>query len=174
MDARVIAATNRNLIREVRAERFREDLFYRLRTVPLNLPPLRERADDIPTLLNYFISRLNKKFGKNVRGIDPKVMAHFQRYRWPGNVRELLRTLEYAFVFVKGSVITQSHLPEMDDFSSPEVPEGKAPESGVWEEERVTLEKALKKAGGSRQKAAQLLGLSRSTLWRKMKTYGLS
>ncbi|HZE20447.1 MAG TPA: sigma 54-interacting transcriptional regulator, partial [Desulfobaccales bacterium] len=112
IDARIIVATSRNLKEEVYQGRFREDLYYRLRTVPLWLPPLRDRMEDIPLLVNYFIHRLNQKYHKDIRGLDPKVLALFQQYHWPGNVRELQRVLEYAFVFVKGPIITQKHLPE--------------------------------------------------------------
>jgi transcriptional regulator with GAF, ATPase, and Fis domain len=107
MEARIIAATSRNLVEEVRRGRFRMDLLYRLRTVPFYLPPLRDRQADIPLLVNHCLVRLNRKYGKDVRGVDPKVMSLFQNYAWPGNIRELERVLEYAFVFVKGAVITK-------------------------------------------------------------------
>jgi len=176
MDARIIVATSRNLKEEVRLGNFREDLYYRLRTVPLHLPPLRERLEDIPLLVNTFISRLNRKYHKDVRGLDPKVMTLFQRYHWPGNVRELERVLEYAFVFVKGHIITKSHLPEMEE--APRKPRSaKAPvfpTPSIWEDEREAIQKALQKARGRRQVAARLLGISRSSLWRKMRAHNLS
>ncbi|HZK14622.1 MAG TPA: sigma 54-interacting transcriptional regulator, partial [Desulfobaccales bacterium] len=102
MEARIIAATSRNLKEEVRTGRFRMDLLYRLRTVPFYLPPLRERQEDIPRLANHCLERLNRKYHKEVRGVDPKVMSLFQNYAWPGNIRELERVLEYAFVFWGG------------------------------------------------------------------------
>ncbi len=114
MDARIIAATSRNLMEEVRHGRFRMDLLYRLRTVPFSLPALRDRPEDIPPLVNHLLARLNRKYGKEVRGVDPKVMSLFQNYAWPGNIRELERVLEYAFVFVKGTVITKDLLPELE------------------------------------------------------------
>jgi PAS domain S-box-containing protein len=176
MDARIIAATSRNLKEEVRQGRFREDLYYRLRTVPLHLPPLRERLEDIPVLVNAFINRLNRKYEKDVRGIDPKVMTLFQRYQWPGNIRELERVLEYAFVFVKGHIITKSHLPDLEDpprkYQPFQVPV--SPKPPIWEDEREAIQKALQKARGRRQVAARLLGISRSSLWRKMRTHNLS
>ncbi len=176
MDARIIVATSRNLKEEVRKGRFREDLYYRLRTVPLHLPPLRERLEDIPLLVNTFISRLNRKYNKDVRGLDPKIITRFQKYHWPGNVRELERVLEYAFVFVKGHIITKSHLPEMEE--APRKPQSaKAPAlpiPPIWEDERDAIQKALQKARGRRQVAARLLGISRSSLWRKMRAHNLS
>lgn len=172
MDTRIISATNRTLIEEVRRGRFRQDLFYRLRTVTLELPPLRDRKRDIPLLVEHFVRQLNEKYGKWVRGVDPKVMNIFRRYHWPGNIRELQRVLEYAFVFVKGPIITPAHLPELDE----EPVEGPAIAQALaspWEDERTSLIRALEQAGGRRQEAARLLGISRSSLWRKMKSYGL-
>ncbi len=175
MDTRIIAATNKNLLKEVRQGRFREDLFYRLRTVPLYMPPLRERSSDIPILIDHFVNRFNKRYDKNVRGVDPKVMAFFKRYTWPGNVRELERTLEYAFVFVKGPIITTSHLPEIGESQGLE--KTSEPQTKLnqfhWEDEKISVQKALKKANGRREIAAHLLGISRTSLWRKMKTHGL-
>ncbi|MFW6123213.1 MAG: sigma 54-interacting transcriptional regulator [Thermodesulfobacteriota bacterium] len=173
LEARVIAATHRNLAQEVRRGRFRMDLLYRLRTVPFYLPPLRERKEDIPLLVNHCLARLNRAYNKNVRGLDPKVMALLQQYSWPGNVRELERALEHAFVFVKGAVITQEHLPEL---KSP-LPRPTARRAGLEDHpdasEILSIQKALKKARGKRDVAARLLGISRSSLWRKMKNYGL-
>jgi PAS domain S-box-containing protein len=176
IDARIIVATSRNLKDEVHRGHFREDLYYRLRTVPLWLPPLRERLEDIPLLVNHFVHRLNQKFHKDIRGLDPKVLALFQQYHWPGNVRELQRVLEYAFVFVKGNIITQKHLPEWED--APRKPHPSPalvrPLPSLWEDERETIHKALLKARGRRQVAARLLGISRSSLWRKMRAHNLS
>jgi len=174
MDARIIAATNKNLFEEVERKRFREDLFYRLRTVPLYLPPLRERISDIPLLVNHFVAKFNKKLGKNVRGIDPKIMRRFNLYSWPGNIRELERVLEHAFVFVKGPIITASHLPELYESPSRNLPESR-PEAApcLWEDGKLTIERALEKTRGQRGAAARLLGISRTSLWRKMKAYGL-
>lgn len=176
MDARIISATNRNLIQEVRAGRFREDLFYRLRTVPLLLPALRDRVQDIPILVNYFIEQLNEKYGKQIRGADPKVIRILQNYSWPGNIRELRRVLEYVFVFAKGSIITPSLLPELEALDEPvagiyNTSPKRTGDSFV--DERTSIIKALEKAGGKKQEAAKMLGISRSSLWRKMKSYGM-
>jgi PAS domain S-box-containing protein len=176
MDARIIVATSRNLKEEVRQDRFREDLYYRLRTVPLYLPPLRERLKDIPLLVNQFIHRLNQKYKKDIRGLDPKVLTLLQQYHWPGNVRELQRVLEYAFVFVKGHIITKAHLPELEESPRKPSPFYRPVQSSPppWEDEREAIKKALQKARGRRQVAARLLGISRSSLWRKMRIHNLS
>jgi len=176
MDARIIVATSRDLKEEVRQGRFREDLYYRLRTVPLYLPRLRDRLEDIPLLVNQFITMLNKKYKKEVRGLDPKVLTLFQQHYWPGNVRELQRVLEYAFVFVRGHIITKSHLPELEDAPqrTPSAHPAILPSASQGEDEREAIRQALQKARGRRQVAARLLGMSRSSLWRKMRTHNLS
>lgn len=173
LEARIIAATSRNLVQEVRRGRFRMDLLYRLRTVPFYLPPLRERREDIPLLVNHCLARLNEKYRKNVRGVDPKVMTIFQQYSWPGNIRELERTLEYAMVFVKSSVITKDLLPGLES------PRRRATAAAVTldrsrgDGERLAIQKALEKSQGKREAAARVLGISRISLWRKMKALGL-
>ena len=173
MDSRIIAASNKTLAQEVGKGRFREDLFYRLRTVPLSIPPLRDRASDIPILVEHFIDVFNRVYGKGVRGVDPKALRFLQRYPWPGNVRELKHALEYAFVFVKGPIITLSHLPELDASRTPDTNPVPKEAAGGWEDERITIQRALEKARGRRSAAAHRLGISRSTLWRKMKLHGL-
>lgn len=173
LEARIIAATSRNLAQEVRRGRFRMDLLYRLRTVPLYLPPLRERPEDIPLLVTHYLTRLNRAYRKDVRGVDPKVMALLQHYSWPGNVRELERVLEHAFVFVKGAVITREHLPELKSPLSRSALLRLGPDEQTTSSEVLSIQKALKKAQGKRGVAARLLGISRSSLWRKMKEYGL-
>jgi PAS domain S-box-containing protein len=178
LDARIIAATNRDLSKALKDGAFREDLYYRLRTVPLVIPTLRERTEDIPLLVEHFIKRFNQSTGKEVRAVDPKVIKQFMAYDWPGNVRELERVMEYAFVFVKGPVIFTSHLPNLgpglDQPGAPPPP--LAPSSIESEPDRMRQEviDALKKSGGRREDAAQLLGISRTSLWRRMKALGLA
>ena len=175
MDTRIIAATNKTLATEVKEGRFREDLYYRLRTVPLYLPPLRERRSDIPLLVNHFVAKFNKKYEKNVRGVDPKVMKTLRQYTWPGNIRELERTLEHAFVFVKGPIITASHLPDLKVEVQPAQngEPGLGIQNYLWEDERTAIQDILKKTKGRRDEAAHILGISRTSLWRKMKAHGL-
>ncbi|MCF8033363.1 MAG: sigma 54-interacting transcriptional regulator [Desulfarculaceae bacterium] len=178
MDARIIAATNRNLPRAMASGGFREDLFYRLRTVPLTIPPLRKRPEDIPLLVSHFIKVMNQRYQKQVRSVDTKVMRLFTNYPWPGNVRELERVMEHAYVFVKGPVILPAYLPSLGEFwrerlgaAEPET-EDAAPADGQESERQAILE-ALSQAGGRRQDAADLLGISRTSLWRRMKSLGL-
>jgi PAS domain S-box-containing protein len=171
MQARIISATNRDLVKALADGSFREDLFYRLRTVPITLPPLRERPEDIPLLVEHFLSRLNKKNKKAVRGLDPKVMRQFLSYSWPGNVRELERMLEYAYIFVKGPVIFPSNLPAMEELMRERQPEPVPVGSHrkAQELDKDILQEALERAGGRRQEAATRLGISRTSLWRRMK-----
>ncbi|MGM0394748.1 MAG: sigma 54-interacting transcriptional regulator, partial [Thermodesulfobacteriota bacterium] len=171
LEARIISATNRNLARALKDGSFREDFYYRLRTVPLAIPPLRERKEDIPLLVRYYIRFFNTTFKKTVRGVDPEVMALFSDYDWPGNVRELERTIEHAFVFVKGPIIRRENLPRLEMV-------GKRSAAETFHSEKPglnteTILNALEKSDGNRQKAADLLGISRTSLWRKMKTLGL-
>jgi len=176
LEARIISATNQDL-RKARIEgRFREDLYFRLRTVPLTLPPLRERPEDIPLLIDHFIQKFNLKYNKRVRSVDPKAVKRLSRYHWPGNVRELERCLEYAFVFVKGPIIFNHYLPEMDEeeqsFRAQTVltsyPGVRKPSI-----DRNAIHRALEQCGGRRQEAAALLGISRTSMWRHMKRQGL-
>ncbi|MBU4566068.1 MAG: sigma 54-interacting transcriptional regulator [Desulfarculus sp.] len=180
MDARIIAATNLDLAQAMAQGRFREDLFYRLRTVPLTLPPLRRRKDDISLLVAHFIKQLNQRYAKQVRSVDPKVTRMFMSYDWPGNVRELERVMEHAYVFVKGPVILPAYLPSLNEFwrergaasGGEETPTGRAaaPEEG----ERQAILDALSQCGGHRREAAELLGISRTSLWRRMKALDLA
>ncbi|ADK84155.1 PAS modulated sigma54 specific transcriptional regulator, Fis family [Desulfarculus baarsii DSM 2075] len=177
MDARIISATNRDLGQALKDGRFREDLFYRLRTVPMTLPPLRRRQGDMPLLVRGFIEKLNVKYNKQVRSVDPKVMKVFNNYAWPGNVRELERVMEHAFVFVRGPVIFPHNLPALDEFAherlSGPAAADRPPRPGQ-DGEREAIAEALRKAGGRRGEAAALLGLSRTSLWRRMKALGLA
>jgi PAS domain S-box-containing protein len=171
MQARIISATNRDLVKALREGIVREDLFYRLRTVPITLPPLRQRREDIPLLVEHFMAFFNKKYHKEVRALDPKVMRLFMKHPWPGNVRELERVLEHAYVFVKGHVIFLNNLPAMEEFIQ-ETQAEVSPEVG-GEHDRQTIERALARAGGRREGAAAFLGISRTSLWRRMKQLGL-
>ena len=176
LEARIISATNQDL-RKARTEgRFREDLYFRLRTVPLKIPPLRERPEDISLLIDHFIQKFNIRFSKSVRSVDPKAVQRLSRYHWPGNVRELERCIEYAFVFVKGPIIFNHYLPELEEegrtptalptFSA--FPGGKKPSL-----DGTAILRALEQCGGRRQEAADLLGISRTSMWRYMKREGI-
>jgi len=174
--ARIISATNQDLKKSRLEGRFREDLYYRLRTVPLVLPPLRERPEDIPLLIDHFIREFNSKYNKRVRSVDPKAVKRLSSYNWPGNVRELERCLEYAFVFVKGPVIFAHYLPELDDEARPtheSVGINRMPDGCKPVMDRSTIRQALESCYGKRQEAADLLGISRTSMWRYMKKEGL-
>ena len=172
LEARIVAATNVDLQEAMRQGRFRDDLYYRLFTVPIHLPPLREKREDIPILVKYFLEQLNRKFNKKIRGVDPKVMKIFCRHPWPGNVREMQHVLEYCFVFAKGPFITERHLPRLESaWAGRELVDLDSSLSPLQVLERETIVKALEQAYGSKQEAARLLRISRSKLWRKMRAY---
>ncbi len=174
LEARLVAATNVDLKDAMRQGRFRDDLYYRLFTVPIYLPPLRDKREDIPILVKYFLERLNRKFNKKVRGVDPKVMKILCRHAWPGNVRELEHVLEYCFVFAKGPLITQRHLPRLESAwggRELELPMENKDVSPLQALEKQTILLVLEKTQGSKQEAARMLKISRSKLWRKMRLY---
>ena len=171
--ARVIGATNQDLVQALKEKRFREDLYYRLRTVPITLPPLRERMEDIPLLVDHFIKKFNAKCRKSVRSIDPKILNRFMEHDWPGNVRELERCIEHAFVFVKGPVIFERYLPNLkEDRDRPKRTPPSQPHH-FDPGDKESIRRVLLKTGGRRQEAADLLGISRTSLWRRMKAFNL-
>ncbi len=173
MESRIISATNKDLRQAIRVGQFREDFYYRLRTVPVSIPPLRERLEDLPLLVEFFLKKFNQRFGKRIMSVHPEVMQMFMRYHWPGNVRELERTLEHAYVFVKGPVILTTHLPAAEEFQikSPTIADAAADTAA--KPNRESLQWALLHTKGNRNEAAKLLGMSRTTLWRHMKQLGL-
>lgn len=176
LEARIVAATNVDLQEAMRHGRFRDDLYYRLFTVPIDLPPLREKREDIPILVKYFLEQLNRKFNKRVRGVDPKVMKVLCRHAWPGNIRELQHVLEYCFVFAKGPLITERHLPRLESAwggRELELPLADKAVSPLQALEKKTILMALEMTQGSKQEAARMLKISRSKLWRKMRLYGI-
>jgi len=178
VDVRVVAATVRDLATEVRAGRFREDLFYRLNVLTLRLPPLRERADDIPLLVEHFVRVLNRKLGTHVDGVTPAAGRLLARYAWPGNVRELENTIERALVLADGALVDVDDLPpklrQADD------PVRRAVDESELSVKRATrlieealIRKALDATGGNRTRAAELLELSPRALLYKIKEFGL-
>jgi len=183
IDVRIIAATNRNLLQEVKDGRFREDLFYRLNVFPIHLPPLRERQEDILPLMDYFLEKCNQKLGKNVRQDDPRIRELFQRYSWPGNVREMENIIERLVLVAKENQITLEDIPgeiryalNLDaaavDLSS-EKPLKELVKSRTEEVEKQLIAKILDECGQNVTKAAQQLGFSRKGLQLKMIKYGL-
>ena len=165
VNVRVIAATNRNLREKVSLGEFREDLYYRLKVVEIKLPPLREREEDIPLLVDHFCENLNKKINKNIDGISDEALTLFMRYPWPGNVRELEHALEHAFILCHGSTITIDHLPP--EISEDSKIKAHAPHERSVDEQQKILQ-ALNKTDWNKAKAARLMGVSRRTIYRKI------
>jgi transcriptional regulator with PAS, ATPase and Fis domain len=171
IDVRVVAATNQDLQTKIQRGEFRQDLFYRLKVVRIPLPPLRERKEDLPLLVETFIRKFNEKFGKSVRSITDNVLDLFMNYDWPGNIRELEHVLEHAFVLCRDSFIAKVHLPPEFKSAAPSSPPD-LPWGHRDDEERAITE-ALKKTDGNKAKAARLLNISRRTLYRKIDALGL-
>jgi DNA-binding NtrC family response regulator/predicted hydrocarbon binding protein len=175
IDVRIIAATNKNLEQEIIEGRFREDLYYRLRVVHIEIPPLRERKEDILPLARFFISKLASKLKLSKLRLDSKCVDYLLNYDWPGNIRELENAIEYAAVLSNGERILPEHLPQAvvqgkgftarSDDSITQKP------LGVIEYEHI--KKVLESVSGNRKKAAKILGIGQATLWRKMKKMGL-
>ena len=176
VDVRVVAATNRDLAALVRQGLFREDLFYRLSTITIELPPLRERAGDVDLLAEHFVARLNERYGFR-RRIGSEALELLRRHDWPGNVRELLHVIEAAMVVCDGSEILPEHLPAALRAPAAPLPPPAGPRSRLptlQELERAHIERALRAAGGHRGHAASTLGISERNLYRKLEEYRLS
>jgi DNA-binding NtrC family response regulator len=177
IDVRIIAATNRNLEDCVEQQTFREDLYYRLKVMVINIPPLRERVEDILPLSMLFIERNNKDFGKEVAGISKEAQELLTQYRWPGNVRELKNVIERAVILCTDEVIQAEYLPlelqkgHSKAVMSPEFPS--IASDSLEEMEKRHILHVLKKNKGNKSKTARILNISRSTLREKMKNYGL-
>ncbi|MDY6951912.1 MAG: sigma 54-interacting transcriptional regulator [Thermodesulfobacteriota bacterium] len=171
VDVRVIAATNQDLKEKVRLGEFRQDLYYRLKVIEVTLPPLRERREDIPLLVDHFCGLFNKRDNKKIVGISDDVRRVLLRYPWPGNVRELEHAIEHAFILCRGSTIRADHLPsETRDYAKDKSPTGsKKPSRGPKE-----IVKALEKTDWNKAKAARLLGISRQTMYRKIQQYRIA
>ncbi|HSZ59531.1 MAG TPA: sigma-54 dependent transcriptional regulator [Tepidisphaeraceae bacterium] len=173
VDVRVIAATSRDIRKMLEEGTFREDLYYRLNVVTIGLPPLRQRTDDIPILVEHFLKEISQQKHTASRRISPDVMRRFEAYRWPGNVRELRNTLERMMVLADGEVLTEKDLPEEimaasnDLGSSRDVPNNLT----MDELERLAIAKALEQCSGNRTHAAEKLGISVRTLQRKLRHY---
>ena len=173
VDVRVVAATNRDLEEDVKAGKFREDLFYRLQVMPVSLPPLRERKGDVPLLVSYYVDRYNREFRKKVRGLTPEAMKLLEQYQWPGNIRELKNAIERAMLLMDRQRL------EPDDFTtltrSVAATSFKLPPEGLdlEEVERQLLTQALERANGNQTQAAQLLGINRDQVRYRIEKFGL-
>ncbi|HEX3757689.1 MAG TPA: sigma-54 dependent transcriptional regulator, partial [Kofleriaceae bacterium] len=171
VDVRVIAATNRNLLEEIARGRFREDLYYRLNVVSLEMPPLRERRSDIPALVKFFIDRYAKENGKAIEGCAPAALEQLMNYGWPGNVRELENAIERAVVLSPGTSIEAKHLPATVKPMAPPTGMPVIPGATMAEIERYTILETLKATGGSTSRAAETLGISTRTIQYRLHEY---
>lgn len=180
VDVQVVASTNRNLEQAVREGKFREDLFYRLSVIPIVIPPLRERKDDVPVLVEHFIQRYNVQSRKSVTGITPEGLKLLMAYAWPGNVRELKNAIERAMILVDQDMIDVNQLPiRISEPARGSVlpqaagdqlpPEG----AGLDDVEKELIQQALQYANGNKTKASKLLKISRDTLRYKVQKHGL-
>jgi transcriptional regulator with PAS, ATPase and Fis domain len=174
VDVRVIAATNRNLEEAVRAGRFREDLYYRLRVLPIALPPLRERTGDVPLLAARFVEGFNREFGKKVRGLAPDARAALEAYPWPGNVRELRNVLERAVLLAEHDLLRAEDVsilaPPAALAAGFELPAGGV---ALEELEKDLVIQALRRSAGNQTRAGRLLGLNRDQIRYRIEKFGL-
>ncbi len=171
-DVRIVAATNKDLSKLVDEKRFRQDLYYRINVVKLTIPPLRERMDDVPLLVERLVARFNRLRGKEISGVSPEVLAVLMNHNFPGNVRELENIIEHAFVLCRNGLIMPEHLPQN---MRPEVGKTIAP-SGmptVREIEAHFIRETLRRHSWNRSAAAREIGIHKTTLWRKMKRMGI-
>ena len=176
VDVRILAATHRDIAAETAAGRFREDLFYRINVLTIRIPPLRERREDIPLLMDHFIARNNIRLSTNIRGVSPEARKTFLEYSWPGNVRELENTIERAMVLCESEVIGKEDLPERirdaDDTVQAHLASGELSiKKTVRAIEEILIKKALEKTKGNRTRAAEILEISHRALLYKIKDY---
>jgi two-component system, NtrC family, response regulator AtoC len=179
VDVRIIAATHRDLAAETKAGRFREDLFYRLNVLPIHCPPLRDRREDIPLLIDHFLSRNNARLGTDIRGLDTEARRLLYEYAWPGNVRELENTVERAMVLTEGETITAADLPErVREARDPVQMQLASGELSVKKTmriiEEILIRRALQKTKGNRTRAAEILEISHRALLYKIKDYQIT
>jgi two-component system response regulator HydG len=175
VDVRVLASTNADLQQRVKDGAFRQDLYFRLKVVSIELPSLRERRPDIKLLVEHYLRHFAKMHGKDVETIDREALIALVRYDWPGNVRELRNAVESMVVRARGNILTRNDLPPEIWAPLPAGQDGWQFLAGhTWQDvERHHIRVSLELAGGNRQKAAKAMGLSERTLYRKIKEYGL-
>ncbi len=173
-DVRIISATNRDLQSLIAQGSFRKDFFYRINVIPINMPPLRARIEDIPLLSRSFFSRIQLKSGRKIEGISQPGLETLMRYAWPGNVRELRSAFEYAFVSCREKMIGPEHFPAHILEGSPHATIPATGAAGSLEEiKRQRLVQALRSTDGNQSEAARLLGISRTSVWKQMKRFGI-
>ncbi len=171
VDVRIITATNKNLMQLVDQGLFRKDFYFRINVIPIHLPELRHRVEDIPLLAESFFRKMKLKSGKKIEGISRGAMETLMHYAWPGNVRELKSAFEYAFVTCHESMIQPQHFPASISGAGRHTPTAKSSSINLHEIERRELIEALEKAEGNKSKAAEYLGVSRVTVWNRMKRF---
>jgi transcriptional regulator with PAS, ATPase and Fis domain len=171
VDVRIISATNKNLTELVEQGRFRKDFYFRINVIPIHLPLLRERVEDIPFLAETFFRKMKLKSGKEIQGISKDAMETLMRYSWPGNVRELKSAFEYAFVTCQDAMIQPAHFPSTILQAGKRQRSVKPMNINMQEIEKRELIEALKKSRGNKSKAAEFLGVSRVTVWNRMKRF---
>jgi len=169
VDARIVAATNMDLHRAVAEGRFREDLFYRLDVIRIEIPPLRRRREDIPLLVQHFVENYNKLAGKRVKGITPEALDRLANFDWPGNVRELENVIERAIVLVTGDLITETELPRLEANKPPAEAIPFRVGQRLAELEREAIQRTLRAVAGDKDAAAKILGIGVATLYRRLK-----
>ncbi len=178
VDVRVMAATNKELMEEIESGRFREDLYYRLNVVSVNIPPLRDRREDIPLLAQHFLKMFSEKNNKEIKGFTPQAMDIFLKYNWPGNVRELMNAVERGVVLAQTEYLDERVLSvasKVEEFEAEMISKNGIPGDIPLDEiERVAILKALGLAEGNKSEAARRLGITRQTLLKKLKKYGVS
>ncbi len=172
VDVRILAATNKDLLQEVKDGHFREDLYYRLNVIPIQLPPLNKRRNDIPLQARYFMQRFTAEQGKDINAFSPEAMRRLLDYSWPGNVRELENSIEHAVVLAKGNRIEIADLPSALHYESSPVKNGSP--GTILENEAKLLKEALDECGWNKKQAARRLGISRNTLYRKLRKYQIN
>jgi len=168
-DFRILAATNRNLEERVAAGRFRKDLLYRLNLYTIDLPPLRNRKEDIPLIADFYLKQLSKSYRRAITEISGGALLSLMEYDWPGNVRELVNVIERAVITCRGETITTAHLP----FALVESGFAEIPDLNLKDAERCFIVLALKRTQNNKTRAAELLGMNRKTLLEKMRLYKL-
>jgi transcriptional regulator with PAS, ATPase and Fis domain len=174
VDVRIISATNKDLESLIAQDLFREDLFFRINVFPLTCPPLSERVDDIHLIVQNFIEQNTVKSTKNIIGLTPEAMEALYTYPWPGNVRELRNAIEYAFVLCPGNWINKEHLPPKITANGIRSTGSPHRRSESWEEGRKKMIDTLRQVGGNQSEAARILGVSRVTVWKRIKKYAIN
>jgi len=178
VDVRVVAATNKELPGEIRAGRFREDLYFRLNVIPIFVPPLRDRAGDIALLADHFMATLAAEYGRRPRRLAPEALARLQQYAWPGNVRELRNVIERLLIMVPGDTITAQDVAFLGREGPPEPAEAETPDLPLAEArdrfERDYILQVLAAQGGNISRTADALGVERSNLYKKMRAFGIA